>query len=127
MSPIAPFRDTALGLKFDSTFTTARTRLGSTLWRAAACSMAVSISIDVAAVWDEFAATILAFADWLDSCPRYWVTSAAADRAARMIAAFGRGTGFQRFSLELQYISERRGVTGVSVLGAEVAETKSFT
>src|SRR5207248_4049807 len=31
ISPTAPLRETACGLKFDSTFTTARTRLGSTL------------------------------------------------------------------------------------------------
>jgi hypothetical protein len=31
ISPIAPLRETALGLKFDSTLTTERTRLGSTL------------------------------------------------------------------------------------------------
>src|ERR1700733_8590449 len=110
MSPIAPLRDTALGLKFDSTFTTARTRFGSTLCRAAACSMALSMSVAVVKVLLKLAATILAFADWFDSLHTYWLTSAAADRAARMAAAFGGGTGFQRLSLELQYIKVRRGV-----------------
>src|SRR5947209_20470137 len=41
INPIAPLRETARGLKFDSTLITARTRLGSTLCRAAATSIAV--------------------------------------------------------------------------------------
>ncbi len=44
ISPIAPLRETALELKFDSTFTTARTRFGSTLCRAAAITIEASIS-----------------------------------------------------------------------------------
>src|SRR5579863_10522930 len=107
MRPIAPFRDTALGLKFDSTFTTARTRFGSTLCRAAACSIALSTSKVEGAV-GRLALRILALADWLESRPKYGFTSAAADRAACMEAAFAEGTGFQRLSLELQYISLRR-------------------
>jgi len=41
---MAPFRETALGLKFDSTFTNARTRFASTLWRVAAFSVVAAIS-----------------------------------------------------------------------------------
>jgi hypothetical protein len=73
--------------------------------------MALSMSTGDDAVPLKFAVTIFAFADWLDSRPRYWFTSAAADFAALMDAAFGGGTGFQRLSFELQYISLRRGVS----------------
>ena len=38
IKPMAPFLETALGLKFDSTLTTERTKLGSTLCLAADCN-----------------------------------------------------------------------------------------
>jgi hypothetical protein len=44
-----------------------------------------------------------------------------------MDAAFAGGTGFQRFSLELQYISVRRGASEVSVWRAGLAGAESFT
>src|SRR5579862_6179124 len=127
ISPIAPLRETALGLKLDSTFTTARTRLGSTLCRAAACSMAASTSNDEVDRPPKFDSIIFALADWLDSCPRYWLTSAAADRAAFITAALAPGTAFQRLSFELQYMSERRGVLGPASAGAGAAVGASFT
>ena len=65
INPMAPLRETALGLKLDSTFTSARTRFGSTLWRAAALSMAASICIWVSALREEEAAASL------DGLPRY--------------------------------------------------------
>jgi hypothetical protein len=51
----------------------------------------------------------------LVSPPIYSFTSAAADRAAFMEAAFAAGTGFQRFSFELQYFKIRFGVSAASV------------
>src|SRR5438874_9071135 len=92
ISPIAPLRETALGLKLDSTFTRARTRLGSTLCRAAALSIAALTSSWLnPAAGKEF---------WLEGdFPRYWSTSAAADWAA---FTFACGTAFQRRSVVLQ-------------------------
>src|SRR5689334_25051352 len=77
ISPIAPVRETACGLKLDSTLMTARTRLGSTLWRAAACSIAVLMSAGGAtspAAEDFGAGAVFSMLR----------TSAAAERAARM-------------------------------------------
>src|SRR5450631_169573 len=92
INPMAPLRETALGLKFDSTFTSARTRFGSTLWRVAALSIAASTSCCVNPLRvTEYGST--------DGFPRYWSTSAAADFAA---CALTRGTGFQRCSVVLQ-------------------------
>jgi hypothetical protein len=56
----------------------------------------------------------------------YWLTSAAADRAALIDAALAGGTGFQQFSFELQYISLRRGDSAASAwcFGTSIA---SFT
>src|SRR5580700_8006685 len=114
ISPIAPLRDTALELKFDSTFTTARTRFGSTLCRAADITMAESIS-SAEAWWPrKFAAWIRALADREDSRTKYWLISAAAERAACIEGVLFEGTGFQRFSFALQYIRVGR-------LGWEVA------
>src|SRR5258708_11822116 len=124
---MAPLRETALGLKFDSTLTTARTRFGSTLCLAAACAMAASMSTGVAAVPWKLASTILAEADWLDSRPRKSLTSAAAVRAARMAAALPEGTGFHRLVLELQYINFLCGVSDVSARREDLAGTESFT
>src|SRR4051812_20001962 len=94
INPMAPFRETALGLKLDSTFTTARTRFGSTLWRLAACSIAALMS---AWVKNVLRAGLKRGAS--DLLPRYWLTSAAAERAARMVA---RRTGLNRCSELLQ-------------------------
>src|SRR4029077_5618048 len=103
------------------------TRFGSTLCRSAACSIALSISPGFAVVPRKLAAMILAVADWLASRPRNSLTSAAADRAARMLAALADGTGFQRFSFELQYISFRRGESVVSTRRVPFAGTDSLT
>src|SRR5258708_34470110 len=90
---------------------TARTRLGSTVCRDAAWSMAASISCAV----NGLPLTKL------ETCCEV-LTSAAAERAARMLAD---ATGFQACAVGLQYISpllwiagivERRGATGVSSL-----------
>src|SRR5258708_19113405 len=102
---MAPLRETALGLKFDSTLTTARTRFGSTLCLAAACAIADSISTGVAAVPWKLASTILAEDDWLDSRPRKSLTSSAAVRAARIAAALPESTCLHRLSLGLPYIT----------------------
>ena len=84
-------RETALGLKFDSTLMTARTRLGSTLCRDAAWSMAASISCCVNGLPRTK----------LETCCEV-LTSAAAERAARILAD---GTDFQACAVGLQYIS----------------------
>jgi len=73
------------------------------------------------------AVNISAVADWLLSRPMNWLTSAAADRAARMDAAFGGGTGFQRFSFELQYLSVRRGASASGLWRAGAFSSESFT
>src|SRR5437762_9289809 len=105
---MAPLGETARGLKFDSTLMTARTRLGSTLWREAAASMKASTSAALAL--RDFIADKVASSGWIeddgsatdaDGCaslpedatvggaapslrtatpdmPRYWLTSAAA-------------------------------------------------
>ena len=84
-------------------------------------------SAAVVSVPRKLAATIFAFADWFDSRPTYWLTSAAADRAARMTAAFAGGTGFQRFSLELQYINVRLGASGSGARRARLVGAESLT
>ena len=104
---MAPLRETALGLKFDSTLIKARTRLGSTLWRSAARFTAASISAGVkfALRWLanealENEAEVRIVTELLpEFLLRYSFTSATAERAARTWAA---GTGFQRFSVTLQ-------------------------
>src|SRR5580704_7513462 len=119
ISPIAPLRDTALGLKFDSTLMTARTRLGSTLWREAAWSMAASMSCGENDLPRTKPCDVLS-----PGCsPRYWLTSAAAERAARTLA---EGTGFQRCSVVLQNASEFRR-TGASERLLETTEKDSLT
>ena len=50
IKPMAPFLETALGLKFDSTLTTERTKLGSTLCLTADCVIAASICSAVKAL-----------------------------------------------------------------------------
>src|SRR5260370_42512311 len=71
INPIAPLRETALGLKLDSTFTSARTRFGSTLWRVAALSIAASMAL---LGKPPQAAEVCSAAGF----PRDWSTSAAA-------------------------------------------------
>ena len=51
---------------------------------------------------------IFAFADCAESCPKYWLTSAAAERAACIEAVPADATGFHRLSLLLQYTSDER-------------------
>src|SRR5208337_3875996 len=85
---------------------TARTRFGSTWWRAAACSMAESM-LGCAKPWPDskFGAGRALSVDLLSVDPRRRLTSAAAERAARTLA---EGTGFQRCSVTLQNIREFR-------------------
>src|SRR5580698_1934652 len=92
---MAPLGETALGLKFDSTLMTARTRLGSTLCREAAWSIAASISCCEKAR----SRTGRRAGDNASVDASKWFTSSAAERAARTLA---EGTGFQRCSVELQ-------------------------
>src|SRR5581483_2990465 len=165
--PSAPLRDTALGLKLDSTLITARTRLGSTWCRAAAASIAASRS---AALTVRFgaeavsagalagftvavltigagveAATIsgagvtapllalvaLASADGVRTgtplMPRYCETSAAAVRAARMVVREASGTGFQRCSVWLQYMSVYLREARADVAGRVGTAARSLT
>src|SRR5262249_51928248 len=100
--PIAPLRETACGLKFDSTLMSARTRLGSTLWREAAWSMAASMLADFARR-SEFLPGVSACSEANPLFSTKSETSAAADLAARKAADFGRGTVFQRPCKLLQY------------------------
>src|SRR6266700_822993 len=111
IKPMAPLRETARGLKFDSTLTTARTRFGSTPCRCAAASMALSTVSEVgwtlvrSSVFGETGCedikALLAFL--LTGAPdTISFTSWAARRAAFMVGEETSGTGIQRCSLLLQ-------------------------
>ena len=108
ISPIAPLRETARGLKLDSTLMTARTRLGSTPWRKAADSMALSTVSELAGRARTLAASGDTGSDLLkDALTRgegviRFVTSSAALRAAVICAGVTVRTGFQRCSVRLQ-------------------------
>src|ERR671924_249990 len=103
---MAPLRETARGLKFDSTLISARTRLGSTLCRAAAWSMAASTVAAFARLPSDSTPVPLARSEAKSSLlATNSDTSAAADLAARKAADFCRGTGFQRRWVLLQYTS----------------------
>src|SRR6266571_6925348 len=110
ISPMAPLRERARGLKLDSTLMMARTRLGSTRWRAAACSMAESTAAEVVRGVAEAAESGScnsggARFSAAEDAGNMRLTSAAAKRAARMADGVGGGTAFQRRSRWLQYTS----------------------
>src|SRR5215471_745452 len=109
INPNAPLLETARGLKLDSTLMTARTRLGSTPWREAADSMALSTDWEVirrprtrSAVSGDTGSDTLKDAFVSGAAATRFVTSRAALRAAFIMAGEGRGTGFQRCSAWLQ-------------------------
>src|SRR5450432_451838 len=108
---MAPLRETARGLKFDSTLTTARTRLASTPWRCAAVSIALSTaaestpglvvrSSDARVTGRESFSALLALL--LTGAVTIAFTSWAARRASFIVADDTSGTAIQRCSLLLQ-------------------------
>src|SRR5260370_24569144 len=111
ISPMAPLRETACGLKFDSTLTTARTRFASTPWRWAAASMALSTVSGLSwRCWPISPGRTGCEPTKVRLPPRPGFgeasrlsTSRAAWPAAFMVDELLTGTGFQRCSLLLHY------------------------
>ena len=102
MSPMAPLRETARGLKFDSTLITARTSSASTLCRAAAASIAAFTFSEVTKVEaDSVVGGVVLEAEEAGSVTVCASTSAAAV-CARSAVALVNGTGFQRCAVLLQ-------------------------